>query len=416
MANKPKKQRKMGEPFFYGLLGGSITRPDVIMNQGPLPSNPPGPGQFSGIPDGEINTRTSLLGDVGPYSYGKPARMATQTQLAHPHAVQMAIPRLCIPAPQAEPGAQYDPILEHALCDGDLAFTLRMPTEMVLATSQYCIVPNAMGGMYAPLVNLATVNYILWGLQVGAQQPMGSRWKKFFNHMCKTDHLALNGNYSEADVFHFLESYIAPFGIMRGSEMQGGQHEGSSSAVTYPVDFVSSFAIEGKILKVNNLWRQHDVVPGDHLVLELVLTEPNFQSTTCVLTSGTQATRNERIAQNNSRPFYILQPKVMLLKTIIPRPHIYIGMSNTYSSAYHNHFGRGAVEWDARASLIGIPLEVFLAHRFVPSHAMWLLEAAEEEQPLPQPQQPQPQEPPKPAKKPKLTASLLQPSTVQAPA
>ena len=216
----------MSKQFFGGLSAGPQW-PDLIMNEGPLPKA--AGGQFSGIPDGEINERVSgLLNDVHPYVYGQAARMATQTQLAHPHRVQMAIPVLCVPAPKAEAGCTGDPKLEHVFCDGDLAFTVNMPQDMLHATSQYCLLPFGVGDAYAPLINLSTVNYLLWGLQVGRLQPNGARWERFFTHLCRGQYKPGGDNYAKEDIFYFLQTFIRPFGVMHGSEKQGGAARGEA--------------------------------------------------------------------------------------------------------------------------------------------------------------------------------------------
>ena len=369
----------MSKQFFGGLSAGPQW-PDLIMNEGPLPKA--AAGQFSGIPDGEINERVSgLLNDVHPYVYGQAARMATQTQLAHPHRVQMAIPVLCVPAPKAEAGCTGDPKLEHVFCDGDLAFTVNMPQDMLHATSQYCLLPFGVGDAYAPLINLATVNYLLWGLQVGRLQPNGARWERYFTHLCRGQYKPSAGsdNYAKEDIFYFLQTFIRPFGVMHGSEKQGGQHEGKRSAVIYPVDYVSSFAVQGKLLKVNNLWRNHHAASGCHLVLELAETRVDqpiidFDLSCC-------CRRTERVQVGVKRFFY-LKPSVSVHKTITREPHIFIGMCMQSQSAYETS-AYEEVQWNCLACTKGLPLEMIFAPRFVESDAMVLAKHAVPEEVVP---------------------------------
>jgi hypothetical protein len=357
----------MSREFFGGLHAGPQW-PDLIMNQGPLPDRPPGGGQFAGIPDGEINERvTSLLGDVHPYAYGTAARMATQTQLAHPHRVQLAIPVLCIPAPQADGGTNFDPKLEHVFFDGDVAFTLQMPFEMLQATAQYCLVPYGIGGSYAPLVNLATVNYILWGLQVGSRLSGGHRWQKFFMQLCQGDHLACEGEFTEEMVFRFLQTFIRPFGVMHGSEKQGGQHEGKNTAVTFPVDYVSTFAVAGKLLKVNNLWRNSNVSGDSELVLELVQSALTQGCISFELSANNRRTERVQVP----RPFFYLSPTVPELKSVTERPRINLGIALVPQQAYETT-SHGQVQWNALACTRGLPLEMIFAPRFEESDRMWL--------------------------------------------
>ena len=350
----------MARQFFGGLNAGPEW-PDLIMNQGPLPSQPPGAGQFSGIPDGEIDERvTSLLDDVHPYAYGKADRMATQTQLAHPHRVQLAIPVLCIPAPRADGGTNFDPKLEHAFWDGDVAFTVQMPYEMLQATAQYCIVPYGMGGMFAPLINLATVNYLLWGLQIGAHASGGQRWKQFFLQLCEgNDFAATGGDFTEELIFNFLQTYIRPFGVMHGSEKQGGQHEGKNTPVTNPVDYVTSFAVAGKLLKVNNLWRSFNLQGDSHLVLEVTRTPESLTSISFELSACSRRTERVQVP----KPFYYLKPIVPALKTVTAHPHIYLGMCLVPQQAYETT-SYGQVEWNTLASSRVLPLEMIFSPRF----------------------------------------------------
>ena len=368
----------MSKQFFGGLSAGPQW-PDLIMNEGPLPKA--AGGQFSGIPDGEINERVSgLLNDVHPYVYGQAARMATQTQLAHPHRVQMAIPVLCVPAPKAEAGCTGDPKLEHVFCDGDLAFTVNMPQDMLHATSQYCLLPFGVGDAYAPLINLATVNYLLWGLQVGRVQPNGARWERFFTHLCRGQYKpAIDNNYTKEEIFYFLQTFIRPFGVMHGSEKQGGQHEGKRTAVIYPVDYVSSFAVQGKLLKVNNLWRNHHAASGCHLVLELA--ETRVDQPIIDFELSCYCRRTERVQVGVKRFFY-LKPSVSVHKTITREPHIFIGMCMQSQSAYETS-AYEEVQWNCLASTKGLPLEMIFAPRFVESDAMVLAKHAVPEEVVP---------------------------------
>ena len=91
--------------FFSGIYSG-IKRPDVVMNDGPLPPqsiNGGGgyPTGFNGIPDGQINYASSLLGDLDPYAYGEAARLSTQAAYLNiPHVCQRIVPSLELPEAQ----------------------------------------------------------------------------------------------------------------------------------------------------------------------------------------------------------------------------------------------------------------------------------------------------------------------------
>lgn len=96
--------RKEMSDFFSGIYSG-IKRPDVVMNDGPLPplstSGGGYPVGFNGAPDGKINYANSLLGDLDPYAYGEPARLSTQTAYLNiPHVAQRIIPSIELPESQ----------------------------------------------------------------------------------------------------------------------------------------------------------------------------------------------------------------------------------------------------------------------------------------------------------------------------
>jgi hypothetical protein len=155
---------------FFGKIYSGIKQPDVVMNDGPLPPMSISGGYptgFNGLPDGQINAATSLLGDLDPYAYGEPARLSTQAAYLNiPHVAQRIIPTLRLPESQPfRMGGSYLS-LSHQVDDGDVAFVIRAmfsPYDMVADKGKY----NRQGILYAidPVVNLATVNYILHGLQ-----------------------------------------------------------------------------------------------------------------------------------------------------------------------------------------------------------------------------------------------------------
>lgn len=277
-------------PLTRDLLHGSFVWPNALINEmGPLPVAPP--GQL-GQPDGLINKadqnkllQNGLLDMI--YSYGpNPERITTQTQNNIPNKVQRIIAQLFIPSPQAESSTPQDPLLEHATTDGDLVFTLKINRPMAEDSRRYVIYPAGYSQGCVKLINLATLNYILWGLQVGCMNPTGNyKWREFFHQLCKGTHEPLLSRLElgqgEGDemakemVWNFLRSYISPYGIQHGFDTQGGQHEGSrTKVVSNAVDYVSAFAVEGKLLKVNNLWKACDVFEDDDVVLSLRYVPP----------------------------------------------------------------------------------------------------------------------------------------------
>ena len=89
--------------FFSGIYSG-IQRPDVVMNDGPLPPLSIGggyPAGFNAVADGKINYANSLLGDLDPYAYGEPGRLSSQAAYMNiPHVAQRIIPSLDLPESQ----------------------------------------------------------------------------------------------------------------------------------------------------------------------------------------------------------------------------------------------------------------------------------------------------------------------------
>lgn len=345
-----------------------FTFPNTVMNQGPLP--PSGTGGLSiefQTPDGMINETNALLDNVDPYSYGpNSGRPSTQTSYVnHPHRIQKVIPKMFIPSSAADMSSPDIP-LEHALHDGDLTFTLRMPKEMIQAPSEFVHARNVPGRTLAQLVNLATVNYLLWGLQIGRTQNGGrNRWNDFYLRLTQGKLNATKDMKDIESIWNFLQSYIKPFGIMTGSTNQGGTHEGGATVATYPVDYVASFLIDGKAIKINNLWRNSDIAAGDDLILVLKKTSASRgeRNLLHVLTSGPQTTREERTM--NTEDFFYLCPAVGS-PNAYEHPFIHIGRSQVMYSAYgHNVGGVGRVPWDSRASIIGHPVQMTFAPVYI---------------------------------------------------
>lgn len=382
----------MASQFFSALLSGNINGPQSLINAGgPLPSIPSSaPAQYHAIPDGKINPPEQsrlLQGGLQDfvYAYGpNPSRLTTQTQMNIPNKIQLIIPKIFIPSALSDGSAYQDPILEHAITDGDFVFSLKMNREMVgLGSQSYVIYPQGYTDRAVKLINLATANYILWGLQVGArhEQGGGRRWKNFFSHLCKSkvpsfvvdelDSTSSDTVIEMETVWNFVRSYLAPYGVQHGSDMQGGQHEGSKTrVVTNAVDYVSSFAVEGKILKMNNLWRAFDVNENDDLVLALRYMPPQQSNLQFVLSSSNRSTRNERAPVN--RGWWYLNPEVLEYKTLVETPHIHVARSQKMISAFtQNSFGMDMPCWNARASIHGPPLQVTLEPSFVQSDSMW---------------------------------------------
>lgn len=357
--------------LFSNLAG--FTFPNTVMNQGPLPPPTGGKNTEFQNPDGMINESNALLDNVNPYAYGpNKARPSTQTSYVnHPHMVQKVMPKIFIPAAKADHNLPDIP-LEHSLYDGDLTFTLRMPREMIVGPSEFCHARNVPGRSLAQLVNLATINYLLWGLQIGRRSPnaRNNRWQDFYLRLTEGQLHYLKDVDTEEGVWNFVQMYLRPFGVMVGSDKQGGQHEGGNNRIaTYPVDFVASFLIDGKCRKLNNLWRHSNISAGDDVGLVLKKTTENEKSIMHVLTTGGRSYRDERT--DSDRSWYYLAPAIIGPETH-KQPFIHIGRSQGQYSAYNVGMGMGRCPWDARACTLGVGIQVtFCPTFYTPDHVKY---------------------------------------------
>ena len=358
--------------FFGPLMNGMITGPDALINSmGPLPSLDGAPMQFHAGTHAQINDRARLLeGGLMPYTYGPSKKtLTTQTQNNIPNKKQTAICRLFLPAVQSD-GTAQDPVLEHALSDGDVAFSLRMSSDMLSSALGYAVAPRAAVNA-VQLINLTTVNYLLWGLQVGAELPNGSQWVKFFKNLCKLELVKFNGKYTMEIIFNFLRSYIFPYGVMHGSDTSGGLHEGNNEPFIINSEYMAAFGLEGKLINVMNLWRAHDVGEDDDLVLQMRFMPAQATSIAFNLSSSTRATRLERAPVPIG--WWYLDPVVLKYKTYIDVPHIHIGRSQKRVSAYNSsRFGLDLPPWNARACVLGVPLQMTFEACYYRSDSMWL--------------------------------------------
>jgi len=359
--------------LFSGLVGGAIRFPDAAINRskGLLPMPIEAGVQFS-TPDGRYGDSGSLLpgGLSNPYAYGVAARISTQTQMAHPNRVAMIIPKLYLPAPESDGLDHSDPVLEHSISDGDLGFTIVMHPGMKCYGSQYCVAPYGYAAKAVPIVNLPTINYILWGLQVGLKRRQSSRWKTFFTILTKGESPKYPENMDINFIWRFIQRYIKPIGIQHGSDTQGGQHEGDNNRVVThgAVDYVTSFAIEGKILHVNNMWRDYDVHENDDLILALRRMETPHMDVQFNLSSSVRSHRSERTPISNG--WFFLRPEVLEYRSFSEFPYIHIGRSQKYCSVYNR--GTDACCWDARMAVVpGAPLQMTFQPMYVDSEKMY---------------------------------------------
>jgi hypothetical protein len=251
-----------------------------------------------------------------------------------------------------------DPVLEHSVSDGDLVFSFRMSSDMTSYGSMYFAAPYGYASKAVPLINLATVNFILWGLQVGMRMPRHTHWSTFFAKLTRS-HRLMNqiDKITKDEVWNFIRTYIRPFGIQHGGDMQGGRHEGDSDTIVThgAADYVTSFAIEGKLLHVNNIWRDFNVHDGDDLSLELTRMEAPHSDLYFDLSSSVRAHRTERVPV--TYPWYYLRPSVVEFKSFCEEPYIHVGRSQKYCPLYSR--GVDICCWNARMGVVpGAPLQL----------------------------------------------------------
>lgn len=297
--------------LFAGVYGARF--PEVVMNSGPLPPEGGLPAPLHDTPDSRINYGSTLLGDLQPYAYGEAGYMSSQSQNNQPHRIQKIIPELYLPEPNGRDVFK----LSHAVDDSDLAFVMRLNRHSIFCTGSRTSSRRStkIGTSVDPLINLPTLNYLLAGLQTSMplQPDSNSLWWEFLYNLDprywpKQD--AENGrNYNSDlsavelpsgivrllnargirkidnfimptgnarpfcldDIVHVIRNCIKPFGIVRGSEKQGGQHEMSQGPVSWAVPAIATLVIDGKEANVINLWHKKDLHAGEDLVLRLKL-------------------------------------------------------------------------------------------------------------------------------------------------
>ena len=274
------------------------------MNSGPLPPSGGLPAPLHDTPDSRINYGSTLLGDLQPYAYGEAGYMSSQSQNNQPHRIQKIIPELYLPEPHGKDVFQ----LSHAVDDSDLAFVMRLNRNSVFCTGSRTSTRRntKIGTSVDPIINLATLNYLLAGIQTS--MPMlpdkNSLWWEFLHNLdpkrwpsdpakrnydidmsvyeSERNMAAIsikevarfepsNNPISLDDIIHLIRNCIKPFGILRGSEKQGGQHEMSSGPATWTAPTIATLVIDGKEANVLNLWHHKDMHAGDDLVLRLKL-------------------------------------------------------------------------------------------------------------------------------------------------
>ena len=293
--------------LFAGVYGARF--PEVVMNAGPLPPEGGLPAPLHDTPDARINYGSTLLGDLQPYAYGEAGYMSSQSQNNQPHRIQKIVPELFLPEPNGKEVFK----LSHAVDDSDLAFVMRLNRHSIFCTGSRTSSRRStkIGTSVDPLINLPTLNYLLAGLQTSMPLEPDAQslwWEFLFNldphywpredkrtYRPEFEMHILPERYREPlqkfgfelepfrvplhehrpfcldDIVHVIRNCIKPFGIVRGSEKQGGQHEMGQGPVSWAVPAIATLVIDGKEANVVNMWHKKNLHAGDDLVLRLKL-------------------------------------------------------------------------------------------------------------------------------------------------
>ena len=163
--------------------------------------------------------------------------------------------------------------ISHAVDDSDVAFVMRLDRG-----STVCSMMNSrntklhkVGTNIDAFINLPTLNYLLAGLQLCyvSSHPEKSKWFELLYDLDKYQYPVVGKQLTLWDLRYITRELIVPFGIVRGSEKQGGQDEVGLSAATWPVNFVCNMVLDGHERNVVNYWHYHDISAGDDLVFRL---------------------------------------------------------------------------------------------------------------------------------------------------
>ena len=243
----------------------NVRKPEVTMNSGPLPTAAP-----PYFPSARINYASDLLGDgVSAYSYGAADHVSDQTSYLNiAHRIQKIVPQLNLPNASSEGTFQ----LSHAVDVGDIGFVLRIDRRGTVVPNIHAFDRLQLSRMIDPIVNLVTVNYLLAGLQRYWSRREAVNWQQLMVDLRFVDDAyGERFDFTVGDALRFVNDMgtARPFGVPHTSEMQGGQHEGASGPVTYPVNFISTFFVSGLTRNICNIWSQHNISAGDDLILRL---------------------------------------------------------------------------------------------------------------------------------------------------
>lgn len=252
----------MSSNFFGGLQSG-IRFPSAEINEhGPLPEAP-----YAGI-DGQINATSSLLDNVSPYAQPKQGAMGSDRNYQQiPHRMQQIVPMLFLPS--ADKQITEPCRVSHPVDFGDIAFSLVSDNVVSLMTPH----KQAANIVRAParnvFCNLITANYLLAGLQ-RLEATDRNNWSQFAVDMGYDYMQASMGEEEQMrELLRLVATRFLPYGIVQGSEKQGGQHETTLAPVQAAVNFVVTMTVDGQNRDLINFWRESHISAGDQLIYTL---------------------------------------------------------------------------------------------------------------------------------------------------
>ena len=153
--------------------------------------------------------------------------------------------------------------ISHAVDDSDVAFVMRLDRGSTVCSmmSSRSTHFRKVGTNVDAFINLATLNYLLAGLQLCyvSSHPQKSRWFDLLYDLDKYTFSDVGRQLTLWDLRYIVRDLIVPFGVVRGSEKQGGQDETGLSAATWPVNFVTSMVLDGHDRNVLSYWHYHDL-------------------------------------------------------------------------------------------------------------------------------------------------------------
>lgn len=162
--------------------------------------------------------------------------------------------------------------ISHPVDDSDVAFVMRLDRHSTVCSMMGSkSLASRVGTNIDAFINLTTLNYLLAGLQLCyvPSWPEKSKWFDLLHDLDQDRFSTVGHKFCLWDLRYLVRDLIKPFGVVRGSEKQGGQDETGYASSTWPVSFVCNMVLDGHDRNVVNYWHFHDINAGDDLVFRL---------------------------------------------------------------------------------------------------------------------------------------------------